>query len=170
MTTLREIGVAALVNIGLTILFLLSFVFLSLQPVNDRVYYPKLYIKGLRKGRPRATPRQLKPIEKYVNLELNQYTRLFDWVKSALRKTENDIIQHAGLDSAVYLRIFLVGWVLNTLSWTSVSLSLSSSKHFRQLHSRAICDLISRGISSVKLLSADINSSIFSFVFPFLYF
>lgn len=111
MTTLRDIGVAALVNIGLTIWFLLSFVFLSVQPVNDRVYYPKLYITGVRKGRPRASPRQLKPIERYFNLDFTQYMGLFEWAKSALRKTENEIIQHAGLDSAVYLRIFLVGLV-----------------------------------------------------------
>jgi len=111
MTTLRDIGVAALVNIGLSLLFLVSFVFLSLQPVNDRVYYPKLYIEGARKGRPRASPRQLRPLEKYFNLEFYQYFNLFDWAKSALRKNESDIIQHAGLDSAVFLRIFLVGLV-----------------------------------------------------------
>jgi hypothetical protein len=81
------------------------------QPVNDRVYFPKLYIKGVRKGRPRASPRQLKPIEKYFNLEFYQYMRLFEWAKSALRKNEDDIIQHAGLDSAVFLRVFLVGLV-----------------------------------------------------------
>lgn len=109
MTTLQDIGVSALVNIGLTILFLLSFVFLSIQPVNDIVYYPKLYIRGIRKERPRASPRPLKPVEKYVNLEVSHYMRLLDWAKSALRKTEDDIIQHSGLDSAVYLRIFLVG-------------------------------------------------------------
>lgn len=111
MTTLQDIGVSALVNIGLTILFLLSFVFLSIQPVNDIVYYPKLYIRGIRKERPRASPRPLKPVEKYVNLEVSHYMRLLDWAKSALRKTEDDIIQHSGLDSAVYLRIFLVGLV-----------------------------------------------------------
>jgi hypothetical protein len=111
MATLRDIGVSALVNVGLVILFLLSFVFLSVQPVNDRVYFPKLYIKGVRKGRPRASPRQLKPIEKYFNLEFYQYMRLFEWAKSALRKNEDDIIQHAGLDSAVFLRVFLVGLV-----------------------------------------------------------
>lgn len=111
MSTLRDIGVSAVINIGLTMLFLLSYVFVSLQPVNDRVYYPKLYIKGQRQGRPRASPRQLKAMEKYVNLEWWQYTRLLAWAKSALRKNEDDIIQHAGLDSAVFLRIFLVGSV-----------------------------------------------------------
>jgi len=111
MTTLRDIGVAALVNIGVSILFLVSYVFLSLQPVNDRVYYPKLYIEGIRKGRPRASPRQLKPLEKYFNLEFYQYFNLVGWAKSALLKNENDLIQHAGLDSAVFLRIFLVGLV-----------------------------------------------------------
>ena len=115
MTTFRDIGVAALINIGLTIWFILSFVFLSVQPVNDRVYHSKLYIMGVRKGRPRASLCQLKPVEKYFNLDFSNYNGLFDWAKSALRKTENDIIQHAGLNSAVFLRIFLVGLVLISL-------------------------------------------------------
>lgn len=110
MTTLRDIGVAAAINIGLTVVFLLSFVVLSLQPVNDRVYYAKQYIIGVRKGRPRASPRQ-QPLERYFNLDFTQYMGLFEWAKSALRKTEHEIIEHAGLDSAVYLRIFLVGLV-----------------------------------------------------------
>lgn len=100
---------SALINTGITVLFLLGFLFLSVQPINDRVYHPKLYLKGTRKRWPRANTRQLKPIEKYVNLEVGQYLRVFEWAKSALRKTEQDIIEHAGLDSAVYLRIYLVG-------------------------------------------------------------
>ena len=109
MATLRDIGVSAVVNVGLTFLFLLAFLLLSLQPINDKVYHPKLYLKGTRKGRPRANPRQLKPMEKYFNLEIGQYTRVFEWANSALRKSEDYIIEHAGLDSAVFLRIFLVG-------------------------------------------------------------
>lgn len=113
MTTLRDIGVAALINIGLSIVFLLSYVFLSLQPVNDRVYYSKLYIDGHRKSRPRASPRPLKPLERYFNLQFYQYFNVFEWAKAALRKDENELIKHAGLDSAVFLRIFLVGLVFN---------------------------------------------------------
>ena len=134
MTTLRDIGVSALINIGLVILFLVSFVVLSAQPVNDRVYYPKLYIKGIRKGRPRASPRQLKPIEKYFNLECAQYIRLFEWAKSALRRNEDDIIQHAGLDSAVFLRIFLVGLVCISLACYYHSSTFGAIQNFKDFN------------------------------------
>lgn len=109
MTTLQEIGVSALFNIGITSVFLLGFIVFSVQPINDRVYYPKLYIKGIRKRRPYGPP-QLKHRGVYFNMDIYQYLRVFHWARSALRKTEEEIIKHAGLDSAVYLHIYLVGW------------------------------------------------------------
>ncbi|KAG6657752.1 hypothetical protein CIPAW_04G112900 [Carya illinoinensis] len=72
MATLKDIEVAAAINILTAFAFFVAFAILRLQPVNDRVYFPKWYLKGLR-----SSP-------------LNS---------GAL----------VGLDSAVYLRIYLVG-------------------------------------------------------------
>ena len=63
MTTLSDLAVSAAINISSALIFLLAFAILRLQPINDRVYYPKWYIKGVRegeevrrRGRRRASP------------------------------------------------------------------------------------------------------------------
>ncbi|KAJ7550515.1 hypothetical protein O6H91_07G104400 [Diphasiastrum complanatum] len=106
MATLQDLGVSAAINISITFLFLIGFAFLKLQPVNDRVYYPKWYIKGLRKGGTKGDRRSL---DKLVNLDYKQYLYFLDWMREALRMPESELIEHAGLDSAVYLRIYLLG-------------------------------------------------------------
>ncbi|KAI3876238.1 hypothetical protein MKW92_049521 [Papaver armeniacum] len=46
MASLADIGVSAFINILFAFLFLLGFAFLRLQPINDRVYFPKWYLTG----------------------------------------------------------------------------------------------------------------------------
>ncbi|KAG2239164.1 hypothetical protein Bca52824_090024 [Brassica carinata] len=48
MASINDIGVAAAINIVTAIAFLIAFAILRIQPVNDRVYFPKWYLKGLR--------------------------------------------------------------------------------------------------------------------------
>ena len=48
MTSLGDIGVAAGFNVLTALAFLLAFAFLRLQPINDRVYFPKCYLRGMR--------------------------------------------------------------------------------------------------------------------------
>ncbi|KAK9924501.1 hypothetical protein M0R45_032867 [Rubus argutus] len=87
MATLGDIGVAAAINILTACAFFVAFAILRLQPVNDRVYFPKWYLKGLRAS----------PLGGAFNPEL---------------------IDHAGLDSAVYLRIYLTGLkIFFTATW-----------------------------------------------------
>eukprot|EP00268_Persea_americana_P033291 TRINITY_DN32985_c0_g1_i1.p1 TRINITY_DN32985_c0_g1~~TRINITY_DN32985_c0_g1_i1.p1 ORF type:complete len:418 (+),score=48.16 TRINITY_DN32985_c0_g1_i1:547-1800(+) len=105
MATLEDIGVSAFINILSAFAFLLAFALLRIQPINDRVYFPKWYISGGRKS-----PRRSRNIVgKFVNLNFRTYLTFLNWMPQALRMSEKEIIEHAGLDSAVYLRIYLLG-------------------------------------------------------------
>ncbi|KAM0933111.1 putative calcium-dependent channel, 7TM region phosphate [Dioscorea sansibarensis] len=132
MATLGDIGVAAAFNIISVVIFLVAFAFLRLQPMFDMVYFPKWYIKGVR-----ISP-NLSGVKKFVNLEWRSYLRILEWVPAALKMPEPELIEHAGLDSAVYLRIYLIGLkifipitflafaVLVPVNWTNKTLELSN--------------------------------------------
>ncbi|KAL8119594.1 hypothetical protein AgCh_016916 [Apium graveolens] len=106
MANLGDIGVSALINILGAFAFLLAFALLRIQPINDRVYFPKWYING-----GRTSPRNNGYfVGKFVNLNFKTYLTFLNWMPQALRMTESQIIDHAGLDSAVFLRIYLLGF------------------------------------------------------------
>ncbi|XP_061952803.1 CSC1-like protein At1g32090 [Populus nigra] len=105
MATLQDIGVSALINILGAFAFLLAFALLRIQPINDRVYFPKWYISG-----GRSSPRRAGNfVGKFVNLNVKTYFTFLSWMPQALKMTEAEIINHAGLDSAVFLRIYTLG-------------------------------------------------------------
>ena len=104
MATLSDIGMAAAINILTAFAFFVAFAILRLQPVNDRVYFPKWYLKGLR-----ASPLGGAFVSKFVNLDYRSYMRFLNWMPAALQMPEPELVDHAGLDSAVYLRIYLTG-------------------------------------------------------------
>nr|XP_029122395.1 calcium permeable stress-gated cation channel 1 isoform X2 [Elaeis guineensis] len=106
MATLADIGVAAAINILSAFAFLLAFAILRLQPINDRVYFPKWYLKGVRSSPTHSGAF----VQKFVNLEWRSYLRFLGWMPAALKMPEPELIDHAGLDSAVYLRIYLIGF------------------------------------------------------------
>lgn len=105
MASLQDISVAAAINILSAIAFLVAFAILRLQPFNDRVYFPKWYLKGIR-GSPRRSGRT---VSKFVNLDCRTYLRFLKWMPEALKMPEPELIEHAGLDSAVFIRIYLLG-------------------------------------------------------------
>lgn len=106
MATLGDIGVAAAINILSACAFLLAFAVLRLQPINDRVYFPKWYLKGVRSSPTHSGTF----VRKFVNLDLRSYLRFLGWMPAALKMPEPELIDHAGLDSAVFLRIYLIGY------------------------------------------------------------
>ncbi|KAK8468302.1 hypothetical protein PHAVU_006G000300 [Phaseolus vulgaris] len=137
MTTLSDIGVAAAINISSALLFFLAFAILRLQPWNDRVYFPKWYLKGLR-----TDPIQGRAfVSKFINLDWRSYLGFLNWMPEAIRMPEPELIDHAGLDSVVYLRIYLIGlkifvpiaflaWtVLVPVNWTSTGLEGSQIRN-----------------------------------------
>ncbi|RZC04778.1 Calcium permeable stress-gated cation channel 1 isoform E [Glycine soja] len=105
MATLSDIGVAAGLNILSAFIFFVAFAILRLQPFNDRVYFPKWYLKGLRTDPVHGGAF----VRKFVNLDWRSYLRFLNWMPAALRMPEPELIDHAGLDSVVYLRIYLIG-------------------------------------------------------------
>ncbi|XP_016493896.2 hyperosmolality-gated Ca2+ permeable channel 1.5 [Nicotiana tabacum] len=134
MATLSDIGVAAAINILSACIFLIAFAILRIQPVNDRVYFPKWYLKGLR-----SSPLHSGTIvNKFVNLDFRAYLKFLNWMPAALQMPEPELIDHAGLDSAVYLRIYLIGLkifvpiafiafsVMVPVNWTNRTLELSN--------------------------------------------
>ncbi|GER48153.1 ERD (early-responsive to dehydration stress)family protein [Striga asiatica] len=133
MATFSDIGVAAGINILFAVAFLVAFAILRLQPINDRVYFPKWYLKGLRSSPIRSGSF----VGKFVNLDWRSYVKFLNWVPDALRMPEPELIDHAGLDSAVYLRIYLLGlkifvpisllaWaILVPVNWTNNTLAKS---------------------------------------------
>ncbi|KAL8136921.1 hypothetical protein V2J09_002922 [Rumex salicifolius] len=105
MATLAAIGLAAGVNILTALVFLLAFAFLRIQPFNDRVYFPKWYLRGLRS----SPGHEGGLVSKFVNLDYRSYIKFLNWIPDALKMPESELIEHAGLDSAVYLRIYITG-------------------------------------------------------------
>ncbi|KAL9453692.1 hypothetical protein AB3S75_009324 [Citrus x aurantiifolia] len=137
MATLGDIGVAATINILSAFAFLSAFAILRIQPINDRVYFPKWYLKGLR-----SSPLQTSTlVSKFVNLDFRSYLRFLSWMPAALQMPEPELIDHAGLDSAVYLRIYLIGLkifipiaclgfaVMVPVNWTNKTLEHSKLKY-----------------------------------------
>ncbi|XP_021274793.1 CSC1-like protein At3g21620 isoform X1 [Herrania umbratica] len=134
MATLNDIGVAAAINILSAFAFFLAFAILRIQPVNDRVYFPKWYLKGLRSS-PLANGAF---VSKFVNLDFRSYVRFLNWMPAALQMPEPELIDHAGLDSAVYLRIYMLGLkifvpiaflaftIMVPVNWTNNTLERSS--------------------------------------------
>lgn len=107
MASLQDIAVAAGINGLSALMFLMVFAMLRLQPINDRVYFPKWYLKGIR-----ANPvTSGNAVSKFVNLDADMYLKFWKWMPAALNMPEPELIDHAGLDSAVYIRIYLLGWV-----------------------------------------------------------
>ncbi|XP_059302694.1 CSC1-like protein At4g02900 [Lycium ferocissimum] len=127
MASVQDISVSAVINLMSALAFLLAFAIVRLQPINDRVYFPKWYLKGIR-------PSPISSgsfVNKFVNLDFRTYIRFLNWMPAALKMPEQELIRHAGLDSAVYIRIYLLGLkifvpitvlsfaVLVPVNWTS---------------------------------------------------
>ncbi|XAR58523.1 hypothetical protein NMG60_11013951 [Bertholletia excelsa] len=105
MATGRDIFVAAVINILSAFAFLMAFAILRLQPINDRVYFPKWYLKGIR-----GSPTRSKAVmSKFINTDYKSYLKFWKWMPAALHMPQPELIDHAGLDSAVYVRIYLLG-------------------------------------------------------------
>ncbi|KAK8269518.1 hypothetical protein V6Z12_D11G134700 [Gossypium hirsutum] len=105
MANLREISVSAALNLLSAFAFLVAFAILRLQPINDRVYFPKWYRRRIRNS-PRRSGVCL---TRFVNLDWRTYIKFLNWMPAALRMPELELIDHAGLDSVVYIRIYLLG-------------------------------------------------------------
>nr|GMD23631.1 CSC1-like protein At4g02900 [Ipomoea batatas] len=149
MAAEEDILFSAAINLLSAFSFLLAFAVLRIQPVNDRVYFPKWYLKGIR-----ASPRKSGPmVRKFVNLDLRTYIRFLNWMPPALHMPQPELIDHAGLDSAVYIRIYLLGLkifvpiallafaVLVPVNWTGGSLQHIKDLTFNEIDKLSISNI-----------------------------
>ncbi|TYG56362.1 hypothetical protein ES288_D08G058600v1 [Gossypium darwinii] len=105
MASLRDIVTSASINLLSAFGFLMAFAILRIQPFNDRVYFPRWYKKGTRSSPTRSGAYA----SKFVNLDCRTYLNFLNWMPAALRMPEPELIDHAGLDSVAYIRIYLLG-------------------------------------------------------------
>lgn len=105
MASIHDIATSAYINTLSVLAFLLGFAFLRLQPINDRVYFSKWYKKDIR-AEPKSSTNAVK---NFVNIDFKAYLKFWTWMPEALRMPEPELIDHAGLDSVVYIRIYLLG-------------------------------------------------------------
>ncbi|KAM2204746.1 hypothetical protein COP2_024726 [Malus domestica] len=75
----------------------------------------------------------------FVNLDFRSYAKVLNWMPAALQMPEPELVDHAGLDSAVYLRIYLTGLnffvpiaflpyaVMVPVNWTNSTLKNSTA-------------------------------------------
>lgn len=109
LDSLKEIGASALTNLITTFVFLLAFAFLRIQPANDRVYFSKWYVLGQRSSQAKNRTKN-SSVGKFVNLNLCSYFTVFNWMPKALMMRERELVEHAGFDSVVFLRIYILGY------------------------------------------------------------
>ncbi|KAL0699163.1 hypothetical protein Bca4012_055285 [Brassica carinata] len=152
MATLKDIGVSAGINILSAFIFFIVFAILRLQPFNDRVYFSKWYLKGLRSSPTRGGAF----VQRFVNLDFRAYLKFLNWMPQALKMPEPELIDHAGLDSVVYLRIYWLGlkifapiavlaWaVLVPVNWTNDTLELA-----KQLRNVTSSDIDKLSVSNI---------------------
>ncbi|CAB79167.1 putative protein [Arabidopsis thaliana] len=152
MATLQDIGVSAGINILSAFVFFIIFAVLRLQPFNDRVYFSKWYLKGLRSSPARGGAFA----QRFVNLDFRSYMKFLNWMPEALKMPEPELIDHAGLDSVVYLRIYWLGlkiftpiavlaWaVLVPVNWTNNTLEMA-----KQLRNVTSSDIDKLSVSNI---------------------
>lgn len=77
-----------------------------LKPSKGMGNFPIWYLKCLR-----SSPATFGAfVSKFINLDYRSYMKFLNWMPDALKMPEPELIDHAGLDSAVYLRIYLLGY------------------------------------------------------------
>ncbi|URE33682.1 hypothetical protein MUK42_13276 [Musa troglodytarum] len=152
MASISDIGLSAAINLLSALAFLVAFAVLRLQPINDRVYFSKWYLKGIRSSPTRSGTF----VHKFVNLNLRSYLKFLEWMPAALKMPEPELIDHAGLDSAVFLRIYLIGLkifipitilafsVLVPVNWTNGTLNDSNNLQYSDIDKLSISNVPER--------------------------
>ncbi|KAK8486716.1 hypothetical protein V6N11_069078 [Hibiscus sabdariffa] len=168
MASLQDIATAASINLLSAFGFLMAFAILRLQPFNDRVYFPKWYKKGIRSSPTRSGA----SASKFVNLDCRTYFTFLNWMPAALRMPEPELIDHAGLDSVAYIRIYLLGLrifvplavmsfaVLVPVNWTGDTLERSKDVNFSDIDKLSVSNVAD---GSHRLWAHIIMSYVFSF-------
>jgi hypothetical protein len=111
MSSVEDIVTSLVINAATSVAFIFSYAVLKNQPINTRVYFAKWIKIGARDAAPQAPTPRGRRAGRYINLDMKTYGHIMDWIKTSLRMPEAELIEHAGLDSAIFLRIILLGYV-----------------------------------------------------------
>ncbi|GBG82443.1 hypothetical protein CBR_g34820 [Chara braunii] len=80
------------------------------EPVNKPVYFPRRYVEeNDRRSKRIVKSSKIKLKEIVSGLDPTKFLSAGDWVKKVLTMTEDEVISLAGMDSAIFLRIFTFG-------------------------------------------------------------
>ncbi|KAL3682930.1 hypothetical protein R1sor_000952 [Riccia sorocarpa] len=110
MTGASDVLTSFAINGILSVVLITLFSVFKNQPLNVRVYYSKWQLKG-----DKACPTKHIPtvssngIRRYLNLDAKSYIHVMDWIKECLKMPEAELIDHGGLDAAVFLRLISLG-------------------------------------------------------------
>ncbi|KAL8167692.1 hypothetical protein V2J09_009191 [Rumex salicifolius] len=154
MASIEEMSVSAAINLLSAFAFLIAFAILRLQPINDRVYFPKWYLKGIR-GSP---TRSRSYMTKYVNLDWRMYIEFLKWMPQALKMPEGELIDHAGLDS-VALKVFVPITILSLIvvvpvNWTGKMLGRIPGIEYSDVDKLSISNIAPGSTSLLTYLSS----------------
>lgn len=105
--TERDLFTALWINVVTIVAFLIVYVILKNLPVNFRVYYPRRCLKGQGEHVDDLIDSGDK---KQHGVGWRSHFQFMDSLLSIWRMTETEFIERYGLDSAVFLRTFLLGY------------------------------------------------------------
>ena len=91
---------SAAINIGLAFMILSLFSVLKKQPSNASIYYARLLSKR---------QYNIIPLSNDSTFTFRRFLPSISWIPRAFRVTEDEIIEIAGLDALVVIRLFKFG-------------------------------------------------------------
>ncbi|CAM6106765.1 unnamed protein product [Calypogeia fissa] len=109
MTSVEDIVTSLIINSASSVALICAYAVLKNQPVNTRVYFARKAKMGLQDAGPDGPNQKNRRVGRYINLNPRSYIHIMDWIRSSLKMSEAELIEKAGLDSAVYLRMLLLG-------------------------------------------------------------
>ncbi|CAM6101640.1 unnamed protein product [Calypogeia fissa] len=109
MSSVQDIVASLIINSASSVALICAYAVLKNQPVNTRVYFARKAKLGLQDAGPDGPNQKNRRLGRYINLNPRSYIHIMDWIRSSLKMSEAELIEKAGLDSVVYLRMLLLG-------------------------------------------------------------
>ncbi|TXG62795.1 hypothetical protein EZV62_009789 [Acer yangbiense] len=104
MDSLEDLLISLALNISVAVIILCLFSILRLIPKNKTFYFRTSPYK-VRWSLTRTAPL----LKEFLNFQWRNYFKVWIWIVETLEMPEPALIKHAGLDSTVYLRIYILG-------------------------------------------------------------
>ncbi len=128
-----DLATSAGINIGLAILFLVLYSVFRKLPGNRGVYNTREMLRE-------SQCKEGKKEEEKQPFALENLVPSAGWVKQAWDLSDDDILQSAGLDALVFLRIFVFGSVVESLSSHKKLLSMKHFAHCKERNRMIMSD------------------------------